>query len=109
MIIETKHSEISVRRQCELLGLNRSFFYMKPAGESVLNLHLMRLIDEQYLKPPFYGYARMTVQLRRAGYEVNPKRVARLMQKMGLQALFPQRKTPISAQGHKIYPYLLRT
>jgi len=81
---------------------------MKPAGETALNLHLMRLIDEQYLKTPFYGYPRMTAQLRRAGYEVNPKRVARLMQKMGLQALFPKRKTTISGPGHKIYPYLLR-
>ena len=108
MMIETKHPEISIRRQCKLIGLNRASFYMKPIGETALNLKLMRLIDEQYLKTPFYGYPRMTAQLRRSGYEVNPKRVARLMQKMGLQALFPRRKTSISAQGHKIYPYLLR-
>jgi len=107
-MIETKHPEISIRRQCELIGLNRSSLYMKPAGESPLNLHLMRLIDEQYLKTPFYGYPRMTAQLRQAGYEVNPKRVARLMQKMGLKALFPRRKTTIVAPGHQIYPYLLR-
>jgi len=107
-MIETTHSEISIRRQCDLIGLNRSSFYMKPATESVLNLHLMRLIDEQYLKTPFYGYPRMTAQLRRAGYAVNPKRVARLMQIMGLKALFPKHKTSISAPGHKIYPYLLR-
>jgi putative transposase len=108
MMIETKHSEISIRRQCELIGLNRSSFYTKPAGETSLNLHLMRLIDEQYLKTPFYGYPRMTAHLRRIGYDINSKRVARLMQKMGLKALFPRRKTTISAQGHKIYPYLLR-
>jgi putative transposase len=107
-MIETKHSEISIRRQCELIGLNRSSFYIKAAGETTLNLHLMRLIDEQYLKTPFYGYPRMTAHLRRTGYDINPKRIARLMQKMGLKALFPRRKTSISAQGHKIYPYLLR-
>ena len=107
-MIDTKHQEISIRRQCELIGLNRSSFYMKPAGETALNLEMMRRIDEQYLKTPFYGYRRMTAHLRRQGYEINPKRVARLMQKMGLQALFPRQKTTSSAQGHKIYPYLLR-
>ena len=73
-----------------------------------MNLQLMRLIDEQYLETPFYGYRRMTAHLRRAGFAVNPKRVARLMQKMGLQGLFPRRKTTIPAPGHTIYPYLLR-
>ena len=107
-MIAAKHSEISIRRQCELIGLPRSSYYMKPAGETAVNLQLMRLIDVQYLKTPFYGYPRMTAHLRRAGYAVNPKRIARLMQKMGLQALFPKRKTTISAQGDKIYPYLLR-
>lgn len=107
-MIEVNHPEISVRRQCQLIGLSRASFYMKPVGETALNLQLMRLIDEQYLRTPFYGYPRMTIALRRAGYEVNSKRVARLMQKMGLQALFPQRKTTIAAKDHKIYPYLLR-
>src|SRR3972149_9657249 len=81
--------------------------YMTPAGETAMNLQLMRLIDEQYLETPFYGYPRMTAHLRRAGFAVNPKRVARLMQKMGLQGLFPRRKTTIPAPGHTSYPYLL--
>ena len=68
----------------------------------------MRLIDEQYLRTPFYGYPKMTAMLRRQGYRVNPKRVARLMQKMGLQALFPRQKLTQPAPGHQIYPYLLR-
>ena len=108
MMIDTQHREISIRRQCQLIGLNRASFYMRPAGETTLNLHLMRLIDEQYLGTPFYGYPRMTVYLRRAGYPVNRKRVARLMQKMGLQALFPRPRTTVPAPGHKIFPYLLR-
>lgn len=107
-MIDVQHPAISIRRQCQLIGLNRASFYTKPAGETPLNLCLMRLLDEQYLKTPFYGYPRMTVHLRRAGYPVNRKRVARLMQKMGLQALFPRQRTTIPAPGHKIFPYLLR-
>ena len=99
---------ISIRRQCALLGLNRSSYYYQPAQESALNLHLMRLIDEQYLKTPFYGWPRMTAHLRRQGYGVNHKRIQRLMQKMGIQALYPKPKTSAAAPGHKVYPYLLR-
>ena len=68
----------------------------------------MRLIDEQYLRTPFYGWPRMTLQLQKMGYAVNPKRVRRLMQKMGLQALYPKRRTSIPDKEHRIYPYLLR-
>jgi len=69
---------------------------------------LMELIDKQYMETPFYGYLKMTAWLRRQHHLVNKKRVARLMQLMGLQAVFPGRKTSIPAKGHKIYPYLLR-
>jgi putative transposase len=99
---------LSLRRQCELLGLNRSSLYYEPVGESEENLALMRLIDEQYLRTPFYGWPRMTACLRRAGYSVNSKRVRRLMRKMGLQAIYPKPKTSKAAQDRKIYPYLLR-
>ncbi len=81
-LIEPGHGEISVRRQCELIELNRSSLYYDAAAESVLNLTLMRLMDEQYLHTPFYGRRRMTVWLQRQGYEVNHKRVSRLLQKM---------------------------
>jgi putative transposase len=91
-----------------LLGLNRSSLYYEPAGESVENLHLMRRIDEQYTQTPFYGWPRMTAFLRREGYAVNHKRVQRLMQKMGLQAIYPKPKTSIAAKEHQVYPYLLR-
>lgn len=90
------------------MGLNRATFYYQPVPESPFNLHLMRLIDEQYLRTPFYGCLRMTACLRRQGYEVNHKRVQRLMRVMGLQAIYPQRRTSVAAQGHKVYPYLLR-
>lgn len=97
-----------MRRQCELLGLNRATLYYAPGGESAENLHLMRQIDEQYLRTPFYGWPRMTAHLRRQGYAVNHKRVQRLMQKMGLQALYPKPRTTRTAQENKRYPYLLR-
>jgi len=107
-MIDPEHPHLSVRRQCELVGLNRSTFYHRPAGESDLNLHLMRLIDEQYIKTPFYGWPRMTAQLRRQGHAINHKRVQRLMSTMGLQAIHPRPRTSVAAKGHKAYPYLLR-
>jgi putative transposase len=98
---------LSIRRQCELVGLNRSTFYYTPATESEFNLRLMRLIDEQYTKTPFYGWPRMTAHLCRLGLRVNHKRVQRLMQKMGLQAIYPKPRPSIAANASKIYPYLL--
>jgi putative transposase len=68
----------------------------------------MRLIDHQYLKTPDYGYRRMTDMLHRKGYEVNRKRIQRLMQVMGIQAIYPRPKTSTSHPNHKIWPYLLR-
>ena len=80
----------------------------ESVGENELNLKLMRLIDEQYLQTPFYGYPRMTQMLRRKGYPVNRKRVARLMQLMGIQAIYPKPNASKPSPDHKIYPYLLR-
>ena len=99
---------MSIRRQCELVGLNRASYYYEAASETAENLHLMRLLDEQYMKTPFYGYRRMTVCLRSAGYLVNPKRITRLMGVMGIEALYPKPRTTIVNPAHKIYPYLLR-
>lgn len=107
-LVEPTHPQLSLRRQCELLGLNRSSLYYEPVGESAENLHLLRLLDEQYLRTPFYGWPRMTAYLRREGYAVNGKRVRRLMQKMGLQAIYPKPKTSRTAQERNVYPYLLR-
>lgn len=107
-LIEPDNWQISLRRQCELVGLSRSSWYYEPAGESEYNLLLMRLLDEQYTSTPFYGWPRMTEYLRRQGHQVNGKRVRRLLQVMGLQAIYPKPRTTIAAPGHKIYPYLLR-
>ena len=91
-----------------MLGVNRSMLCYKPAAESGLNLLLMKLIDEQYTKTPFYGWPRMRIYLRRLGFPVNHKRVRRLMQKMGLQAIYAKPKTTMPCHEHKVYPYLLR-
>jgi putative transposase len=109
MLIETNHPNLSIRRQCELLGLNRSTYYKEATEESALNLELMRLIDQEYTRAPFYGYRKMTVRLNKAhGYHLNRKRIARLMGKMGLQAIYPRARTSSANKQHKKYPYLLR-
>jgi putative transposase len=90
-------------RQCALLGLAHSTWYHRPAGESVENLALMRSIDEQYLRTPFYGSRKLAEVLG-----VNRKRIQRLMRLMGIEAIYPKRRTTWPGAGHKIYPYLLR-
>ena len=108
-MIEPGHSTLSLRRQCELLGLNRSNIYYQPVPESPLNLTLMRLIDEQYLKTPFYGYRKMTAYLRQIKhYKVNRKRVYNLMKRMRLRSVAPRPRTSVSNPEHSVYPYLLR-
>jgi putative transposase len=107
-LIEPEHPTLSIRRQCGLLGLNRASYYYQPAQETAENVLLMRLLDEQYMRPPFYGWPRMTAWLRRAGDQVNGKRVRRLMQLMGLQAIYPRPKTSRSGLEQRRYPYLLR-
>ena len=106
--MEWDHEGLSIRRQCELLGLNRSTLYYPGLGESEENLRLMRLIDEQYLRYPFYGSRRMTMCLQSLGEEVNRKRVQRLMRTMGLEAIYPKPRLSAGGKEHKIYPYLLR-
>jgi len=108
LLIEATHPELSIRQQCELLGLNRSSYYYQPATETALNLTLMRLIDEQYTAHPFYGRRKLTIYLREQGYAVNPKRIQRLMQQMGLEAIYPKPRTTVVDREHRIYPYLLR-
>jgi putative transposase len=107
-LIEPAHPQLSIRRQCALLGLARSTLYDQPLGASAENLQLMRVLDEQYTATPFYGVRRMTAWLRGQGYTVNRKRVARLMRVMGLEALYPKPRLSQPAAGQMIYPYLLR-
>lgn len=107
-MIDRTRPDLSVVRQCELLGLHRSGLYDQPVPEAEANRALMRLIDEQYLKTPFYGSRQMTNHLVRLGYTVNRKRVQRLMALMGLQAVAPGPHTSRPHPAHPVYPYRLR-
>ncbi len=91
-----------------MVGLSRSTRYYEPTPETPENLDLMRLIDEQYTRCPFYGSRRITRWLVRHGHEVNRKRVQRLLRAMGLEAIHPKPKLSAAGRGHKVYPYLLR-
>jgi len=106
-MIDRTHS-LPVTRQCQLLGLNRSSVYYQPIGVSDEDLRLMRLIDEIHLKRPFYGSRRIRDNLQDLGHPVNRKKVQRLMQLMGISALYPKANTSRPGKGHKIYPYLLK-
>lgn len=106
--IDRDHESLSIRRQCQILGLHRSQLYYEPASESEENLELMRLLDEQSLKTPFWGSRNMAVFLsKRTGQPVNRKKTQRLMRKMGLEGMAPGPSTSRPQPGHKVYPYLL--
>lgn len=106
--MELDHEEICISRQCELLGLPRSSFYYKPVGISEYNLLLMDMIDQKYTEHPFYGILRMTAWLHDAGHPVNHKRVQRLMQLMGLRAIYPKPRLSRNEDVSEKYPYLLK-
>jgi len=108
--VDDKDPSLSIRRQCELLRLPRSSYY-KPRPtcfESAENLELMRRIDEEFLRHPFYGSRKMRDYLNREGYPVNRKRIQRLMRLMGLESVAPKPNTSKRGKEHKLYPYLLR-
>jgi putative transposase len=107
-MIDFKNPKVSVCNQCRLLNLNRSSVYYQPVKTSCQDLAWMRLIDEQYLKTPFYGSRSMTLHFRRLGYNINRKRIRRLMRHMGIEAIYPKPKTSRPHPDHKIYPYRLR-
>lgn len=108
MLIEPANKQISIGRQCELLGLSRSTYYYEPFPESEENLELMRLLDKQYMDTPYYGIRRMQWFLGQKGHAVNHKKVARLLRLMGLEAVYPKPNLSKANPAHKIYPYLLR-
>ena len=107
-LADPQDAAFSLRRQCELLGPDRSGLYRRPAGEREGNLAPMRLLDEQYTRTPCYGVLRMTAYLRSLGHEANPKRVRRLLRTMGLEAVYQRPDTSQPNPEHKTYPYLLR-
>jgi putative transposase len=107
-MIERGRSDLAIGRQCQLLSISRSTFYAAPRGESDTNLAIMAAIDRQFLETPFYSVRQMAWHLRAKGWQVNVKRVRRLMRKMGLMPIYQRPRTSIPAPGHRIYLYLLR-
>lgn len=108
--IDPKHLNLSISRQCDMLGLARSSYYRPRAltTESGENIELMRHIDEEFLKHPFYGSRKMRDYLNRKGFQVNRKRIRRLMRLMGIKSVAPQPNTSKPRKEHKVYPYLLK-
>ncbi len=107
MLVQPDHGALSIRRQCELLSLTRSMRYYLPVEVSAEDRALMKEIDRLFTKWPFFGSRKILLELRAAGHAVNRKRVQRLMQVMGLQALVPGPHTSTPHPDHPIYPYLL--
>ncbi len=107
-LIEPGHPDLSIAQQCELPGLARSNYYYEPMPESEENLQLMRLLDEQYTRTPFYGTRKMSAWLHTQGYPVDRKRVRQLLRLMGLEAIYPKPRTSVPGTGEQQYPYLLR-
>jgi len=106
-MVDHRHPSLSLVRQCTLLDISRSGLYYRPVGISEEDLNLMKLIDRQYLATPFYGARKIAAWLKSQSYQVNRKRVRRLMQLMGIKAIYRRPRTSQPAAGHKIYPYLL--
>lgn len=107
-MVETDHPKISTARQCRLLGLPRSTYYHKGRPRPEDELRLMRKIDETYLAHPYFGSRQMARWLRRQGYDINRKRVQRLMREMGLEAIYRKPNLSRANPAHRVYPYLLR-
>lgn len=107
-LIDPNYRQLSITRQCEILNLHKSSYYYTPCQESTENLQIMRIMDEQYLKTPFYGVRRMHHHVLKQGYLANIKRIRRLLRLMNQEAIYPKPNLSRPEQGHKIYPYLLK-
>jgi putative transposase len=107
-LLDRDHADLSLRRQCRLLGLARSGVYRRPRAANDNDLGLMRRIDELFTQFPFLGSRRLALMLSEQGLPINRKRMQRLMRQMGIAALGPKPRTTKPAPGHKVFPYLLR-
>ena len=107
-MVDKGDGRLSVVRQCYLLGIHRSGLYYQPCAESQENLDIMRMLDEQYFKTPFYGVRRLRVWLQNKGHSINRKRLLRLMRQMGWQTLYRRKSTSDPDKQNKVYPYLLK-
>ena len=107
-LIEREPGQLSIRQQCKILGVNRSTLYYQAKELDQETQLLMRLADEEFTRHPFYGTRRMREYLRKLGHIVGRKRVQRLYELLGLEAVYPKPKLSKGCQEHVIYPYLLK-
>ena len=106
--IEADNLELSISKQCLLAAIPKGTFYYSKVDVSREDVEVMHFIDKQYADTPYYGSRRMEALLKRNGYQVNRKRVRRLMKVMGLEAIYPGPNTSKRNHEHKVYPYLLK-
>jgi putative transposase len=104
----TPNAELSITRQCRLLGIARSSFYYRPRPPSAEDVDLLNRLDRMFTDHPVYGSRRLQVTLLREGISVGRRRVRGLMRQLGLCAIRPKRNTSKPHPAHRIYPYLLR-
>ncbi len=107
-MLDGNDEDLSMREQCGLLGINRSSLYYQRRTERAYNIELMNLIDEEFTRHPFMGVEGMVWYLRDIGKKCGPKRVRRLMRKMGLLPVYPKPNTSRPNKQHVVYPYLLK-
>ena len=107
-MLEPNHEKLSLSSQCSLLGLSRSTAYYRSHYDAAMDWELMKLMDEQYMKTPFYGVRRFTGWLCDQGHPVGLKRTRRLMHALGIEAIYPKPRLSRPAPEYRIYPYLLR-
>lgn len=100
--------KLSQSKQCILLKVNRNFIYSSPKGENGENIIIMDLLKKQYIVTPFYGYRKMTVWFEKHDFNINEKRVRRLMKLVNWQTIYREPRTTIAVKEHKKYPYLLK-
>lgn len=108
LLIEPSNKELSLRQQCDLLQINRSTLYYKAHGADIDDISLLNEIRDAWERYPFYGYRRITTELQFKGFNVNHKRIQRLMKRGSIQAIYPGPNTSRRNQLHAVYPYLLK-
>jgi len=107
-MIETQHPKLSIRKQAEMLDVNRNRLKPRQPKQTQEDREIMIKLDEIYMEYPFYGQRKLRLELIDHGYKVGRKRVRRLMQIMGIEALVPKPNTSKPNKANHIYPYLLR-
>ena len=101
--VEPGHEALSISRQCALLGVSRSGFYYRPVGVSDEDLACMRMMDEVFMKRPYFGSRRLRDALSDRGHAIGRDHVRRLMRLMGLEAIYPKRRLSVRNGDHTVF------